>query len=194
MRRRFLQAFVWTGLLCACTAHVYAAENTAQPGQEPENTLGPWRIANTLIFACIVGFAAVKYAPGFFNARTSDIEKAIKDATGLKLDADFRYSEADKKLATLSEEVQRMREQYGQELAREHARMKAETEREMAHMHQNVANEVEALRSIGMREVRQRIAQAAIARAEQRLRAGAGATESDSLVRDFIHVVEKGAK
>ena len=93
-----------------------------------------WKIANTLIFAIGLGYLIAKYAPAFFNARSGEIQKAIQDATGLKIEAEFRSSEIDRKMAGLAEEVKKLRQQYADELEREHERFRHETEaRNTAH-------------------------------------------------------------
>lgn len=190
MRRRLLEAVVFGVILFGGATHAFAQGQE----KEPENTLAPWRVANTVIFAVLVGYLIAKSAPKFFNARTADIQKAIKDATGLKLDAELRYSEADRRIASLAQEIQRMRDEYAQELEREHQRVRRDTEHQIDRMRQNVGNEIEAFRKDGMRQVRRRIAQAAITRAEQRLRERAGNTEDEALVQDFVHAVERGPK
>lgn len=193
IRRRLIEGLVCAGLLCGVSGHSFA-QGTETHQKEPENTLAPWRVANTFIYAVLLFYFIRKYGPAFFQARTADIQKAIKAATGLKLEADFRYSEADRKMATLSQEIQRIREEYSRELDREHQRMRRDTEHEIERLHQNVQNEISAFQKDGMRQVRRRIAQAAIERAEQKLRSGAGPAEPPSLMRDFVQAVEGGAK
>ena len=80
--------------------------------------VGIWKLINSAIFAVLLGWFLWKYAPRFFNARSADIQRAIKEATGLKLDADYRYSEIDRKMALLGEEVQKMREHARMEVPR----------------------------------------------------------------------------
>jgi F-type H+-transporting ATPase subunit b len=183
---------LFVGIL-ATAAHPVQAQEQRQE-KEPENTLGPLRITNTLIFAAVFGYFLYRTAPKFFNARSADIQKAIKDATGLKLEADYRYSEVDRKMATLAEEVKRMRDASAAEMEREHRRVRQDTEQGIARIHHSIANEIEAFRKQGIREVRQHTAEAALARAEQRLRERLGAAEPDDLVEDFIHLVERDAK
>jgi F-type H+-transporting ATPase subunit b len=193
VRRAFLCGLVWAGLLVTVATPVFAQEH-AEEAQEPENTLGPWRIANTLLFAIGFGFLLYKTAPKFFNARSADIQKAIKEATGLKIDADFRYSEVDRKMATLSDEVKRMREASAAEMEREHQRLRRDTAGEAERIRQHVANEIDAFRSEGMRRLRQQTAQAALRKAEQRLRERLGAGETDDSVGDFVRAVERGTR
>lgn len=156
------------------------------------DTVTLWKIANTLLFAAGLGYLIAKYAPAFFNARSSEIQKAIQDATGLKIEAEFRSSEIDRKMAGLAEEVKKLREQYAAELEREHQRFRHETEADIAHIHRNVAAEIEALRLEAMRRVRQRTAQLALEVAEHRLQERAGLDREDDLVHDFVQLVERG--
>ena len=151
-----------------------------------------WKLANTLVFAIGLGYLIAKYAPAFFNARSSEIQKAIQDATGLKIEAEFRSSEIDRKMAGLAEEVSKLRQQYAGELEREHERLRHETDSEVQHIHRNVAAEIEALRLEGTRRVRQHTAQLALALAEHRLQDRAAQESQDDLVQDFVHLVERG--
>jgi F-type H+-transporting ATPase subunit b len=133
-----------------------------------------------------------KYAPRFFNARSADIQKAIKDATGLKIEADFRYSEIDRKMATLSDEVLRLRAQGDVEMQREHGRILQQTEQEIQRIRQNAANEIEALRQEAADQVQLHTAQIALGLAEKRLQDRFAQGEPSSLMDDFIRLVERG--
>jgi F-type H+-transporting ATPase subunit b len=163
-----------------------------EAGQGSADNLGPWKITNTILFAIGLGFLIAKYAPAFFNARSADIQKAIKDATGLKMDADLRYSEIDRKMATLAEEIARIRDQARIDMEREHARVRQETEQGIHRIQQNVAAEIEAFRQEGMRKVRQQTAQTALTVAEQQLRNRLAATTPDDLIHEFVALVERG--
>jgi len=156
------------------------------------DTVTKWKIINTAIFVILVGWFLWKNAPRFFNARSADIQRAIKDATGLKLDADYRYSEVDKKLATLGEEVAHMREQSRIEWEREQNRLREEADSEIAHIRKNVTNEIEAFRLEGAQRLRKHTARLALELAERRLRHRFAEGEPESLLQNFIHLVEKG--
>ena len=169
----------------AAAAQVYSPEQ-----RSALDTVTIWKVVNTAIFAIGLGWIIAKYAPRFFNARSADIQKAIQDATGLKIEADFRYSEIDRKMATLSEEVKRIRDEAAIEMEREHERIRRATEFELQQIHARSMAEIDALRGEGVRQVRQRTAHLALALAERRLRERAGAVEP-SLFDDFIHLVER---
>jgi F-type H+-transporting ATPase subunit b len=150
-----------------------------------------WHLINTAIFAAGLGYAIWKLAPAFFNARSADIQKAIREATGLKMQADLRYSEIDRKMATLPDEAKKMREQARREMEREHERRQRETADELEHINRSVAAEVQALRSEAAYQIRQRTAQLALRLAERRLR-DVASPSNDGLFQDFIHLVERG--
>ena len=191
MRRLCWSFFLTLLLLVAATQ--YAAAQVFTPREiAAMDVVTRWKIANTLIFAIGLGYLIAKYAPAFFNARSSEIQKAIQDATGLKIEAEFRSSEIDRKMAGLAEEVKKLRQQYAGELEREHERFRHETDTEAQHIRRNVAAEIEALRLEGIRRVRQHTAQLALQLAERRLMDRAGLESQDELVQDFVHLVERG--
>jgi F-type H+-transporting ATPase subunit b len=189
----------WPRLLAGiCLAGVFLFAGIAFGASEPSqrevaamDRVGKWKIINFLIFAGGLGYALAHYSPRFFNARSSDIQKAIQEATGLKLEADYRYSEIDRKMATLAEEIRRIREEAQRELEREHQRFRAESQAEIEHIHHNVLNEIEALRKEGINQVRRHTAQLALAIAERRLAERFRGPEPEETIQDFINLVER---
>jgi F-type H+-transporting ATPase subunit b len=151
-----------------------------------------WKIINFALFLIGLGYLIWKFAPGFFNARSLAIQKAIQDATGLRIEAEFRYSEIDRKMATLADEIKRMREQAAAEMERAHQRFRHETDLEIAHIRHNTEAEIEALRSEGAAQVRRHTAQLALTAAERRLRDRFASQDAGFFVDDFIRLVERG--
>ena len=187
MRRLAQFGAVLFGFVLQLSAQESQAQETAAL-----DAVTKWKIINTAIFAVLVGWFLWKFAPRFFNARSADIQKAIKDATGLKLEADYRYSEVDRKMASLAEEVKRMREQAQIEWDREHERLRKEADSDIAHIRQNVANEVEAFRLEGSQRLRRHTADLALQLAERRLHERFAQPGSGNLIDNFIHLVERG--
>jgi F0F1-type ATP synthase membrane subunit b/b' len=95
-------------------------------------------------------------------------------------------------MATLPEEVKRMREQSALEMDREHRRRQEETAREIKRIQDASAAEVEALRQEAIQTARERTARSALQLAEERLAARVSGASNDELLRDFIHLVERG--
>jgi len=186
MSRRLLYLFTLAGLT------LLGAQKPAQPEgvHEEDNTL--WKIANFAIFAGGIGYVVVKFAPAFFNARSADIQKAIKDATGLKMEADLRYSETDRKMANLADEVGRLRAESQAEMEREYARLRAHTGEEIAYIQKSVGVEIETRRADGAAKLRVYAAEQALAAAEGRLRERFVSDDQKDLVGDFLRLVERG--
>jgi F-type H+-transporting ATPase subunit b len=165
-----------------------AKPETAQ--QEDENLI--WKIANFAIFAGGIGYVIWKYAPAFFNARSADIQRAIKEATGLKMDADLRYSEIDRKMADLNSEVAKLRAESQAEMEREYERMKAHTREEIAYIERGALSEIDALRGEGADKLRVHATHQALALAEEQLRERLAASDQKDLVADFLKLVARG--
>ena len=191
MRRKVLVAFTISALLSLGAAGVLAQESRT-PEPTEQGHAAQWKLVNFALFAIGLGYLVAKTAPAFFNARSADIQKAIKDAMGLKIEADFRYSEMDRKMATLADEVKRIRDEAAHHMEREHMRVRQETEDGIRRIQQHVVAEIEAFRSEGIRAVRQGAAESALTLAEQRLRERLARSEPEELVHDFVQLVERG--
>jgi F-type H+-transporting ATPase subunit b len=167
------------------------AQEASRTEASHEDDLLIWKIANFAIFAGGIGYAIFKFAPAFFNARSADIQKAIQDATGLKMDADLRYSEIDRKMANLSGEVGRLRAESQAEMAREHARMVAQTGEEISYIQKSAAQSIDALRGESADKLRAHATQRALSMAESRLRERLAGTDQKDLFSDFVNLVER---
>jgi F-type H+-transporting ATPase subunit b len=186
MPRRLLYLFFFAAL-----AIVGAQQSSnLEAAQQDQDLI--WKIANFAIFAGGIGYAIFKYAPTFFNTRSSDIQKAIQEATGLKMDADLRYSEIDRRMANLAVEVGKLRAEARAEMDREHARMKAQTQEEIAYIQRTSAAEIEALRGEGADQLRVHATHQALALAESRLRERLASADQNDLFADFVNLVERG--
>lgn len=188
MARRFLFLFLLVGLTFL---HAQAKSDT-QADLKEDDTITLWKVANFAIFAGGIGYLIVKTAPAFFNARSADIQRAIQEATGLKMNADLRYSEIDRKMANLSSEVGKLRAEAQAEMEREHARMNAQTREEIAYIQRSTAAEIEALRGEGAEKLRLHATHQALALAEARLRARFATADQQDLFKDFVQLVERG--
>jgi F-type H+-transporting ATPase subunit b len=151
-----------------------------------------WSLVNFAIFAVGLGYALVKLGPRFFNARSADIQKAIQDATGLKIEADFRYSEIDKRMANLPGEVERLKAEARTNMERVHERLLRETREEEERIHASTAAEIDALRGEGIHQVRVTAAQRAFGLAEKRLTERFASGDLGDALHDFAELVERG--
>ncbi len=190
--RAFASFALYAGLfLVAANVHAVAQNSQAQETAELDR-IGPWKLINTGIFVALFAWFLAKKGPQFFNARSADIQKAIKDATGLKIEADFRYSDIDKKMASLGAEVNKIREQAKIEMEREHERVRRQTEVELERISRNAANEIDALRKEASDRVQLHTAQIALGLAERRLQDRFAQGEPDNFLGDFIRLIDRG--
>lgn len=192
LRRNLILLLAVIGLFCFAAPSRAFAETPSQHDAAEEQTEFPWHLINSAIFGLAFAYAVWKYSPAFFNARSADIQKAIKDATGLKIEADFRHSEIDRKMATLPDEIKRMRDQSQLGMDREEQQRREETRRELQHIEESLQAEIAASREEGTRQIRRRTALLALQSAERQLEERAGTGAGDTLVGDFIQVVERG--
>ncbi|MGH9625278.1 MAG: ATP synthase F0 subunit B [Bryobacteraceae bacterium] len=177
------------GLLFSTAALHLSAQPAAAGGSPGPDTVSLLKIFNTGLFFAFLAWLIYKYAPKFFQARSLAIQKAIEEATGLKIEAEFRHSEIDRKMATLPEEVRQLRARETAERQRDHRRFQRETEGAMAHVRRNAQAEIEAYWLQGMRQVKERTADLALQFAEQHVPERIGPRESEESVRDVIHLV-----
>lgn len=191
MRPRWLAVCLWVFLNLGNGA-AFAQNNSQQEAASGQDSSAPWKLANFTIFAVALGWFYAKTAPRFFNARSADIQKAIKEATGLKMDADLRYSEIDRKMAALAEAVKGLRDQSAIEMEQAHQQTLRETEQQIQHIRDDTAAEIEALRQESARRAKRQTARLTLLLAEQRLRKQLSETEPENLFREFVALLEQG--
>lgn len=190
MARALRQIIPLAACMLLCSIAAYAQETPQETAVLDAVTV--WKIINTVLFLIGMWWLVAKYAPRFFNARSVDIQKAIQDATGLRIEAEFRYSEIDRKMATLAEEIAKLKEQARVEQERAHQSLQHETELEIEHIHRNTQAEIDALRKESADQVRRHTAQLALNAAERRLRDRFANEDPSPFVDDFIRLVERG--
>jgi F-type H+-transporting ATPase subunit b len=193
--RRPLPVLVFCLGLLFLSGSVHAVAQESQSQQQTDETaaldrVGKWKIINTAIFVAGMAWLIAKYAPSFFNARSSEIQKAIQDATGLKIQADFRYSEIDKKMANLAGEINKIRAEADLEMEREHKRIQHQTELEVERIHQSAPNEIEALRQEAADNLQLQTARLALELAEQRLQQRFAAGDPGNPVDNLLKLIE----
>jgi F0F1-type ATP synthase membrane subunit b/b' len=140
---------------------------------------------NFAVLAVGLGYLVAKHAPAFFNARTEAIQKAIQDATGLKLDADFRSSEIDRKMATLGAEISKLRTEGEAEMQAEQQRLAKETGQSLAQIQRHEAQEIASLEHNARLELNRHTAELAVSIAASRLRERLTTAGQEALVSRF---------
>jgi F0F1-type ATP synthase membrane subunit b/b' len=166
-------------------------ETSAQIEEAETEKLAGRKWINFALLAAALGYLIAKKGPAFFNARTEEIQKAIKDATGLKMEADFRSSEIDRRMATLAQEIQKLREAAKADMERESRRIDAETLAALHRIQQHTTQEIESLRHQAALMVRQHAVRLATDLAISRLRDHPEQIDHNGLVHFFAANVLK---
>jgi F0F1-type ATP synthase membrane subunit b/b' len=191
MRKHLLGIALFASLCLPVCAHPQEGakgESSSSSESEGGPNLGlEW--FNFAVLAVGLGYLVAKQAPAFFNARTEAIQKAIKDATGLKLDADFRSSEIDRKMATLSAEVSKLRADADAEMQAEQQRLSNETGHSLTQIQRHEAQEIASLQHNARLELSRHTAELAVSIATSRLRERLTAASHEALVSRFASEV-----
>jgi F0F1-type ATP synthase membrane subunit b/b' len=188
--RRLLGVLVFSAVIAI---PLYSQESGPQHEAALEDRLAGWKLANFAILVVGLGYLIAKSAPAFFNARSDEIQRAIKDATGLKIDAEFRSSEMDRRMATLSAEVQKLRDEAKAEMERESARIDEETRNALARIQEHTTREIEALRYQASLSVRDNAIQFATNLAVAQLRDHPERADQDHLIHAFSRDLLEGS-
>jgi F-type H+-transporting ATPase subunit b len=192
MRRLLVFVLLSSAVLVSASAQEHRSthpfRNALQSNQDP---LVIWKWIDFALLIGAIGYWAYRKGPAFFNARTEEIQRAIKDATGLKIEAEFRSSEVDRKMATLGAEVQRLREASKAEMQKESKRLDEETRLAMERVRDHTAREIESLRRQAQLALRQHAAQLAIDLATAHLRDNVNDADRDRLIRSFTSALPR---
>jgi F-type H+-transporting ATPase subunit b len=134
-------------------------------------------LAMLLNFAAVAGvlfWAARKYLPGAFRARTAAIQKAMEDARRASEDANRRLSEIESRLARLGDEVSALKATGEADLAAEEARIKAAAEEDARKIVESAEQEIAAATKAARRDLTSYAADLAIALAKKQIHVDAG--------------------
>jgi F0F1-type ATP synthase membrane subunit b/b' len=188
MRKHLLGFALFVSLCLPLSIYSQESPRKDDSSSSSENTGGDnlgLKWFNFAVLAVGLGYLVAKHAPAFFNARTDAIQKAIKDATGLKLDADFRASEIDRKMATLSAEISKLRADAQAEMLAEQQRLTKETGKSLAQIQRHEAQEIASLEHNARLELSRHTAELAVSIAASRLRDRLTPADHAALVGGF---------
>ncbi len=143
-------------------------------------------LAVLLNFAVIAGvmiWAARKYLPGAFRARTTGIQRAMEEARRASEDANRRLSEIESRLSRLGDEIAGMKAAGEKDLAAEEARIKAAADEDARKIVESAEQEISAAAKAARRDLTAYAADLAVSLAKKQIHVDAS-TDS-SLVRSF---------
>ena len=140
-------------------------------------------LLNFIVIAAVLLWAARKYMPGAFRARTAAIQRAMEEARRASEDANRRLADVEARLAKLGDEIAAMKVSGEADLAAEEARIKAAAEDDARKIVESAEQEIAAAAKAARRDLTSYAADLAISLAKKQIHVDP-ATDS-SLVRNF---------
>jgi F-type H+-transporting ATPase subunit b len=138
---------------------------------------------NFAVVALIIIWAAVKYLPGVFSARTAAIQKAMQEAQKAGEEARRKLAEIESRLRKLDLEIGTMRDAAEREAAAEEARIRAAAEEDKRKILESARQEISAAAKAARRELTAYAADLAVGLAKKQIRVDAATDQA--LVRNF---------
>jgi F-type H+-transporting ATPase subunit b len=140
-------------------------------------------LLNFAVIAGIIFWAARKYLPGAFSARTASIQKAMQEAQKASEEARRKLAEIESRLMKLDVEIGTMRDAAEKEAAAEEARIRTAAQEDARKMVESAQQEIAAAAKSARRELTAYAADLAVGLAPKQIRIDAATDQA--LVRNF---------
>jgi F-type H+-transporting ATPase subunit b len=158
-----------------------------------EDHLGPWKWANFLLLAGLLGYFAVKNGGPFFAARSKDIRREMVEAAEARKAAEARSIDVDRRLANLEAEIAALRAEAQREEQADTQRIARDSAAEIAKIQAHAQQEIASAAKAARMELKRYSADLAIKLAEQKIRERLTPEKQDALVRGFVRDVDAPA-
>jgi len=139
--------------------------------------------SNFAVVVIVIIWAAAKYLPGVFSARTAAIQKAMQEAQKASEEARRKLAKIEARLAELDVEIGRMRDTAEKEAAEDEARIRAAAEEDKRKVVESAQQEIAAAAKAARRELTAYAADLAVGLAKKQIRVDSGSDQA--LVRKF---------
>jgi F-type H+-transporting ATPase subunit b len=140
-------------------------------------------LLNFVAIAAVLIWAARKYLPGMFSARTAAIQKAMQEAQKASEEARRRLAEIESRLMKLDVEIGMMRDAAEKEAGVEEARIQAAVQEDARKMLESAQQEIAAAAKTARRELTVYAADLAVGLAQKQIHVDAATDQA--LVRKF---------
>ena len=185
MKRSFW--FLTLGLALALSVCAQEPKNEAKTETAEHDDMLGWKWANFGILAFGLGFLVAKNLPPILKARTVEIQSGMREAAKMKAEAQATVAEVEKKLASVSADVDKLRAQLKSEMAAEEMRIQQDTERMAQRIAHQSEQDIASLTKVGRTELKAYSAALALDLAKQRVQAAMNPATQQSLVNDCVH-------
>lgn len=156
--------------------------------------LNGWKWANFLILAGALGWVLAKHGGPFFQSRSEQIRKEIREAEARRSEADARSAEIDRRLANLDTEIESLRETARGQAAAEGERIRAASAAQIAAVQAQAEHEIAAAAKAARQELKGYSAHLAVSLARQRIGERMGPETQDGLVQSFAEGLRRARK
>jgi F-type H+-transporting ATPase subunit b len=146
-----------------------------------------WKWANFAILFGLLGWLISKHAGSFFRSRSEAIAAGIAEATKTRQEAEARAAEIERRVGNLSVEVEALRSQSRDEIAREGERIRVETEAQIRKVQAQAQAEIESAAKHAAHDLKAWSAQLALQQAERQIRDRMTPDKQERLADSFIH-------
>jgi F-type H+-transporting ATPase subunit b len=140
-------------------------------------------LLNFAVIAALIIWAARKFLPGMFSARTAAIQKAMQEAQKASDEARRRLAEIESRLMRLDVEIGMMRDAAEKDAGVEEARIQGAAEEDARKMVEAAQQEIAAAAKTARRELTAYAADLAVGLAQKQIRVDAATDQA--LVRNF---------
>lgn len=158
----------------------------AAEGHDPGDPYLAWKWANFAILAVVLGYMLSKALPPFFASRTAEIQKGIADASKMRSEAEQRAADMERRMASLSVEIDQIRTEARTQMAKEGERIQKDAEQQLARIQHQAEQEVGAISKHASLQLKAEAARLALDIAEQRLRGRMDSNTQGVLVERFV--------
>jgi F-type H+-transporting ATPase subunit b len=188
MSARNLFRYLLSMGVCAVSVFFWVANAYAEEGgsgaQQSSETLFKW--INFAIFAGVIVWLCLKYAPRYFAGRADEIGSAIRKSTEAKNQADNQLREAEEKLRDLEKEIAELRASATRESAAEAERIRKMTQTDAEKVETAAKAEIAATERAARLELKALAANLAVDGAESLLAKQLTPAAQESLINNFV--------
>ncbi|MCP5116149.1 MAG: hypothetical protein GY953_35430 [bacterium] len=144
-----------------------------------------WKGVNFAILFGVLYWLLRKPAKRYFVSRSAGIREGIDEANKARQEAEERAAEMERRLANLDQEIEKLRESAGRDMAAEDARLQSETERATARIQAAAEQEIVSATNQARKRLRAYSAELAMELARQKVKQRMTPELADQLVSEF---------
>lgn len=189
--RRAVALCAPTLLLFALVTPALASSSTEEGGSHLMELV--WQAVNFAILLAVLVYFARKPIQAFFASRRETIQSELNEAAGLLEEAERRYSQWQRKLIDLEQELQQIRSDGRRRAEEEREQILADAQSQAERIHRDAVASVEQELRRAQAELRNESAVLATEIAERILREQLADSDRDRLIDEFVTRIEPAA-